>query len=116
MAGFGLNEMDIPSRVLKVVDLPAIDYYTCQAKVNSEFLAFIGSDKFCAGNAFNETVCRGDSGGGYVEPKVESGITHYYLRGLVSLGSKSTGCAVTTYTTYTNVLFYDYHFFKYTEH
>lgn len=117
MAGWGINEENISSPVLKVVDLRAVDYETCLRESDSSFKPFILPDKFCATRE-NENVCQGDSGGGFTEAVTTEEGVKYYLRGLVSIGSKlrQVECrANRTYTTFTNVLFYDDLFYPYTQ-
>lgn len=53
-----------------------------------------------------------------MEARAHGDSVRYYLRGLVSVGTKlgQIECkAVRTYTTFTNVLFYDNMFYKYTQ-
>lgn len=118
MAGWGITEENVSSAVLKVVDLEAVDYTTCSTKAEKSFLPYILPDKFCATRA-NENVCKGDSGGGFMEEeRTADGSVRYYLRGLVSVGSQlgRIECRVNrTYTTFTNVLFYDYLFYEFTQ-
>lgn len=59
---------------------------------------------------------QGDSGGGFAEAVQFGNKVKYYLRGLVSVGSamhQRTCRANDTYTTFTNVLYYDNLFYKY---
>lgn len=63
---------------------------------------------------------QGDSGGGFAEKVTrKSGVVKYYLRGLVSVGSKikeAGGCVSNrAYTTFTNVLYYDHFFNQFTQ-
>lgn len=57
VAGWGLNENNENSPVLKVIDLEAVDYNTCAANAAKSFLPFILPDKFCA-SRLSESVCQ----------------------------------------------------------
>lgn len=127
--------------MLKVIDLQAVDYNTCATNAEKFFVPYILPDKFCA-SRLSESVCQvfqiilyltsfgrsfnkmfdllqGDSGGGFAEAVTrEDGVVKYYLRGLVSVGSKfgEEACqANRTYTTFTNILYYDDLFYQFTQ-
>lgn len=118
MAGWGTTEGESPSPVLKVIDLDAVDYTTCTKMSEPTFKSFVLVDKFCA-TRVNENVCQGDSGGGFTEKKETEDGDRFYLRGLVSVGSNSWGkveCRTNrTYTTFTNIMFYNTLYYKYTQ-
>lgn len=69
---------------------------------------------------FNLILFKGGGGGGFAEAVVEDGLVKYYLRGVVSVGSKSVkgvdAChANRTYTTFTNIQFFDTLIFPFTK-
>lgn len=117
VAGWGTTESESPSPVLKVIDLDAVDYSTCTKQSDPSFKPFVLVDKFCA-TRVNENVCQGDSGGGFTEKEESADGERFYLRGLVSVGSKQgqAECRTNrTYTTFTNIMFYSTLFYKYTQ-
>lgn len=57
IAGWGVNEENTNSPVLKVIDLEAVDYNTCATKADRSFVPYILPDKFCA-TRMNENVCQ----------------------------------------------------------
>lgn len=76
----------------------------CLKKFDESFRPFLTSDKFCAGYLLGVGVCRGDSGGGLVFPKIVNGKTVYYLRGIVSAGQNKGGsCDSDRYAVFTNI-------------
>lgn len=106
------------SPVLKVIDLTAVDHTTCISQSHASFRPYILSDKFCA-TRINENVCQGDSGGGFSQAEnIDGGRLRFFLRGLVSVGSQlgQVGCRTNrTYTTFTNIMYYDELFYEFTQ-
>lgn len=134
VAGWGETESNVSSPTLKMIDLRAVGYDTCRNKTRDWFRPYITTDKFCA-HGDNENVCvvrilqilvklqmsvwrsffnlQGDSGGGFAEAVPYGNTNKFYLRGLVSVGSRMfniTCRANEVYTTFTNVQSYDYLF------
>lgn len=55
---------------------------------------------------------------GFTEAVTEAGVVKYYLRGLVSVGAKigQVECRTNrTYTTFTNILYYDDLYYEFTQ-
>lgn len=97
------------SSVLKVLDLPTVDFRQCRNASPSIYQKYITSDKFCAGHLTGESVCQGDSGGGLVIPRRNraNNTDIYYLYGIVSNSpAKQGSCDNTKYTIFTNVYIY----------
>lgn len=108
VAGWGLESSGGNSSTqLKIIDLPAIEYFECKRKLSIELRPFISGDKFCAGYTNGQSVCSGDSGGGLVFPKQIGENTVYFLRGIVSAGgNKGNSCDNDKYTLFTNIQFH----------
>lgn len=108
VAGWGYEETGSPSEDLKVIEIPYIDYHTCLAGASESYKSFIVSDKFCGGYLnLNLSVCRGDSGGGWVYSKMVNGKKRYFLRGIVSNGENlNNNCDPNKYTAFTSVEFF----------
>ncbi|XP_048480547.1 transmembrane protease serine 9 isoform X3 [Plutella xylostella] len=102
VAGWGLTGRNSSSStVLKVVSLPFMDEGTCLAAAPTGYRDLVTSQKFCAGSEDSKTVCKGDSGGGFVFPSKELGVVRHYLRGVVSTAPKSfDACNIGTITTF----------------
>lgn len=49
LVGWGANETDDFSDVLRTAELPVISYNDCVAQANEDFRNIIIPDKFCAG-------------------------------------------------------------------
>lgn len=116
VAGWGLNEDNVPSPQLKVIDLHAVDYRTCKREADPSFAQYILNDKFCASRA-KANVCQGDSGGGFLWPKpVDAGVTKYFLRGLVSVGPNAAECKPNgAFLAFTDIVYYERIVLKYTQ-
>lgn len=109
VAGWGLetSESKTGSLKLKVIDLPAIEYNQCKRVLSAELLPFITGDKFCAGYTNGQSVCRGDSGGGWTYSKLIGSDTVHFLSGIVSTGGNKAGsCDNHKYTLFTNIQFH----------
>lgn len=109
VAGWGLTSSNgVASEQLKVIELPAVDYHSC-VRNSPRLKDYLTTDKFCAGYAgTDQGVCLGDSGGGYVVPKIfgerQRKLRVFYLRGIVSVGPNLNGsCDPSQYTTFTDV-------------
>ncbi|XP_068625751.1 modular serine protease-like [Battus philenor] len=107
VAGWGMEDTaGRYSEVLKVVELPVIEFQVCWENVPLDFKAHITSNKFCAGYFNGTALCKGDSGGGLAFPSKESGVVRYYLRGVVSTSPTSETeelCNSLSVTTFTKV-------------
>lgn len=107
VAGWGLTSArGQASPMLKIIDLPTVDYNTCMDVMPDDFKTFVTNDKFCAGFTTGQSVCTGDSGGGLViERKFADNTSAYYLRGIVSTGPTLLGssCDNKRYTAFTDV-------------
>lgn len=89
VVGWGLTIQQEFSETLILAEMPFVPRDECITKITNTLLRFVSRDKICAGDRDSKvSVCPGDSGGGLVfeEPKSKA----YYLRGVVSLGTK--GC------------------------
>uniref|UniRef100_A0A1A9WL80 Peptidase S1 domain-containing protein n=1 Tax=Glossina brevipalpis TaxID=37001 RepID=A0A1A9WL80_9MUSC len=95
VVGYG----DTDDKVLQQVPMKTLSYHSCQLK---DKLAFLANDKFCVQNEGEATVCRGDSGGGYV---IHSAITkRHELWGIISYTPfRNAECARDGFVTVTNV-------------
>lgn len=117
VAGWGLTaSQGEPSAVLKTIDLPTVDYNTCLTESPPSFRPFITTDKFCGGFTTGESVCNGDSGGGFVIPKPSSDGSRmiYFLRGIVSVGPISEGsCDNTKYSAFTDIQLHNMFLYEY---
>ncbi|KAJ0169975.1 hypothetical protein K1T71_014581 [Dendrolimus kikuchii] len=111
VAGWGLTSEDgDASPILKVVKLPYVDTVKCLEQIPGNFVQYITSDKICAGYDNGTALCSGDNGGGLVFPALDhTGVTRYYLRGIVSTAPKDqVACNAFTLTTFTEVLKHDF--------
>ncbi|KAJ0169885.1 hypothetical protein K1T71_014491 [Dendrolimus kikuchii] len=111
VAGWGLTSEDGgASPILKVVELPYVDTVQCQEQIPGNFIEYITSDKICAGYNNGTALCKGDSGGGLVFPALEhTGVTRYYLRGIVSTAPKDqVACNAFTLTTFTEIMKHEF--------
>ncbi|XP_070496737.1 clotting factor C-like isoform X2 [Chironomus tepperi] len=106
VAGYGYTETDgNPSDRLKKISLPIVDIRTCKSEAPENYKPFVTSDKFCAGYTDGRgAVCKGDSGAGYVVPKIVGGENIYHIHGIVS-NSRSIdgGCDLYFYTMFTHI-------------
>lgn len=94
------------SAVLKILDMPTVDYHTCYNESPQSFKDFITTDKFCGGFTNGESVCTGDSGGGFAIPRPSGDGSNmiYFLRGIVSVSPNLDGfCDNTKYSGFTDV-------------
>uniref|UniRef100_A0A2M4BGG7 Putative trypsin-like serine protease n=1 Tax=Anopheles marajoara TaxID=58244 RepID=A0A2M4BGG7_9DIPT len=94
------------SPVLKVIDIPTVDYVTCREFSPIAYRPFLTGDKFCAGDPSSGTgVCQGDSGGGFALAKDTNGESVYYLYGVVSSAPRASsgGCDNNKYVAFTEV-------------
>ncbi|KAM3956868.1 modular serine protease-like [Aphomia sociella] len=106
VAGWGLISIDGgASPILKVVELPLVEYTKCYEQVPYNFRAYLTSDKICAGYKENGTaVCKGDSGGGLAFPEFERTTDRFYLRGVVSTAPNDENlCNGNTVAAFTHV-------------
>ncbi|GBP36287.1 SCAN domain-containing protein 3 [Eumeta japonica] len=89
---------------LRVATLPYVDVDRCLAQAPLTFHQYITSDKICAGYTNGTALCRGDSGGGLVFPKVSRRSTRYYLRGVVSTApNNDRACNAYAVTSFTQI-------------
>ncbi|XP_058058346.1 modular serine protease-like [Anopheles bellator] len=107
VAGWGFTtSTGVLSSVLKVIDIPTVDYVTCREFSPIAYRPFLTGDKFCAGDPRTGTgVCQGDSGGGFALAKETNGETVYYLYGVVSSAPRAAtgGCDNNKYVAFTEV-------------
>ncbi|CAG7828608.1 unnamed protein product, partial [Allacma fusca] len=84
VAGFGVTETGLPSSKLKYANLQVLPKEECNLR---------SADKFCAKSSQSgESLCHGDSGGGFVFPfKTEDVFVAYLLKGVVSNQEKLKG-------------------------
>ncbi|XP_077302724.1 zinc metalloproteinase-disintegrin-like MTP8 [Arctopsyche grandis] len=115
VVGWGITQagnVTSTSLILKVAEIPVVEYDQCVDGIPEEFRKYITSDKFCAGFLDKgTTVCSGDSGGGIVFKTIEKGVTRWYIRGVVSAGAlddSRTTCRPNSYTLFTNVFFHNF--------
>lgn len=102
----------MPSEFLKKIDLPVVSRERCKDRASIEFVSFITSDKFCAGNLTGEGVCSGDSGGGLVLANRIGSEVIYTLRGIVSV-SASAGETIKLLQFFKHLIYYQKIFFFY---
>ncbi|XP_045540806.1 modular serine protease-like [Papilio machaon] len=107
VAGWGMKDTSgHASDVLKVVELPVVEFNVCWERAPFEFKSHITSNKFCAGYYNGTALCKGDSGGGLSFSATEFGVIRYYLRGIVSTSPAASDqdlCNALTVTTFTKV-------------
>lgn len=120
VAGWGLLASDgQPSPELRVLQVPLVATDECAGAMPPNARRFVTPDKFCTGYMRrNVSLCKGDSGGGLVTPRVPAlGMKKdgaLYLQGLVSSGdTENSSCNSNAYTIITNVHFYQ-EFIRYT--
>ncbi|XP_041968433.1 uncharacterized protein LOC121725497 [Aricia agestis] len=81
----------------------------CLKNSPSHFREYITSDKFCTGNAYGTTLCKGDSGAGLAFPEVERGVERHYLRGVLSVAPRTDDqCAEFTIAGFTQLLKHEF--------
>lgn len=60
VAGWGFTKAGgMPSRVLKSIEMPVIDFFQCRNEAGSNFESFVTFDKFCSGFKNGSGVCKG---------------------------------------------------------
>lgn len=104
--GWGVTETDEPSRILKEVQLPVVDFHTCLASNRDVFRTSLSDGMFCAGFTNGTGVCNGDSGGGLFINVNRA----WYIGGIVSFAgtreSNTNLCHTNGYAVFTKVFDY----------
>ncbi|XP_069688228.1 clotting factor C-like [Periplaneta americana] len=109
VAGWGVNENDTFSDLLRMVQLPVVSDQKCIEEQPRDFKKYVTYTTFCAGYRNGTGVCNGDSGGGLVFPHPAEPNGTWLLQGIVSVSPRRRGtsfCDSTYYTVFTKVGIY----------
>ncbi|XP_035891862.1 transmembrane protease serine 9-like [Anopheles stephensi] len=105
LVGFGLNEKDVVSQVLKQAPIGVVDALTCIKSDRVSYANQLTSEMFCGGGQRGVSACNGDSGGGLffnVQGK-------WFVRGVVSFipfRPRTHLCDPSKFTAFTDVAKY----------
>ncbi|KAK4878781.1 hypothetical protein RN001_011287 [Aquatica leii] len=108
VVGWGFDESGDVTESLMQAKMPVVSTETCIFS-NRDFFSRFTSDKtFCAGFRNGTSACTGDSGGGMVFPKPNTGNTLIWqLRGVISLSAalqnEKVVCDTSNYIVFTDV-------------
>ncbi|GBP60570.1 Modular serine protease [Eumeta japonica] len=96
ISAWGLSAENIKSsQVVQIINMPYVDFTTCNNEVPTYFMPYITWDKICAGYPNGTALCDRDRGGGLVFPMMDGTTHRYYLRGIFSTAPyhDQTGCS-----------------------
>ncbi|CAH2098474.1 unnamed protein product [Euphydryas editha] len=117
VTGWGLDQTESLSRVLREATMPMVQDIDCIRSKPSFYSVILNGKKFCAGHRNGTSACNGDSGGGFFVyiPNEDSpfinnnGKGSWYVRGIVSIGVSRQDtklCDPNEYVVFTDIAAY----------